>query len=42
MPKEYIVRLIMDRIHESVVILKKLPNGKQKLIGGVVYRAFYD
>lgn len=28
MPKEYIVRLIMDRIHESVIILKKLPSGK--------------
>ena len=42
MPKEYIVRLIMDRIHESVVILRKLPSGGKKLIGGVVYRPFYD
>jgi len=42
MPKEYIVWLIMDWIHESVVILRKQPNGKQKLIGGVVYRAFYE
>lgn len=43
MPKPYIVRLIMDRIHESIIILKKVEEGKPKeLIGGVVYRPFYD
>ena len=43
MPKPYIVRLIMDRIHESIIILKTQPDGKpKKLIGGVVYRPFYD
>lgn len=43
MPKPYIVRLIMDRIHESIIILKKVGDGRPKeLIGGVVYRPFYD
>jgi histone acetyltransferase len=43
MPKPYIVRLIMDRIHESIIILKKEQDGKpKKLIGGVVYRPFYE
>ena len=43
MPKAYIVRLIMDRIHESIIILKKTGDGNEKeLIGGVVYRPFYE
>lgn len=43
MPKPYIVRLIMDRIHESIIILKKDQDGiSKKLIGGVVYRPFYE
>ena len=43
MPKPYIVRLIMDRIHESIIILKRVGDGKPKeLIGGVSYRPFYD
>ena len=43
MPKPYIVRLIMDRIHESIIILKKVGDGKSKeLIGGVSFRPFYD
>lgn len=43
MPKPYIVRLIMDRIHESIIILKKVGDDKPKeLIGGVVYRPFHD
>lgn len=43
MPKPYIVRLIMDRIHESIIILKKVGNNKPKeLIGGVVYRPFWE
>jgi histone acetyltransferase len=43
MPKPYIVRLIMDRIHESIIILKKVGDDKPKeLIGGVVYRPFYE
>mmetsp|Transcript_16918 Transcript_16918/g.18883 ORF Transcript_16918/g.18883 Transcript_16918/m.18883 type:complete len:204 (+) Transcript_16918:94-705(+) len=43
MPKPYIVRLIMDRIHESIIILKKVGDDRPKeLIGGVVYRPFYE
>ncbi len=34
MPKEYIVRLVFDKRHESIVLLK----GKTKVIGGVCYR----
>ncbi len=41
MPKEYIVRLIMDRNHESMLIVKKSTN-PVKVIGGVVYRPFHQ
>lgn len=34
MPKEYIVRLVFDKKHESIVLLK----GKTRVIGGVCYR----
>ncbi len=34
MPKEYIVRLVMDRKHRSMCIMKKTADGKQKVIGG--------
>lgn len=36
MPKEYIVRLVLDRGHKSLVILKGM-----KVIGGITYRPFY-
>jgi N-acetylglutamate synthase-like GNAT family acetyltransferase len=36
MPKEYIVRLVFDRNHRSMIILK---NGKH-VIGGICYRPF--
>ena len=39
MPKEYITRLIMDRNHESMLIVKKATS-PVKVIGGVVYRPF--
>ena len=39
MPKEYITRLIMDRNHESMLIVKKTST-PIKVIGGVVYRPF--
>ncbi len=39
MPKEYITRLIMDRNHESMMIVKKTVS-PIKVIGGVVYRPF--
>jgi histone acetyltransferase len=41
MPRPYIVRLIMDRVHEAMVILKRRPNGKSYVLGGCVFRPFY-
>jgi histone acetyltransferase len=41
MPKEYITRLIMDRKHESMLILKKSETSN-KVIGGIVYRSFEE
>ena len=38
MPKEYIVRLVFDKKHESIVLLKE----KTKVIGGVCYRTNYQ
>lgn len=38
MPKEYIVRLVLDRKHESMVIVKD----KRSVIGGVCYRPNRD
>ena len=35
MPKEYIVRLVFDRKHESMVIIK---NATKKVVGGICYR----
>lgn len=35
MPKEYIVRLVFDRRHESMIIYK---NDADKVVGGVCYR----
>ena len=37
-PKEYIVRLVFDRKHESMVIIK---SGSQKVVGGICYRPNY-
>lgn len=39
MPKEYITRLMLDRNHTSLMIVKKTP-ASSKVIGGVVYRPF--
>lgn len=36
MPKEYISKLVFDRNHESLVILKE----KCKIIGGICYRVY--
>jgi histone acetyltransferase len=36
MPKEYISKLVFDRNHESLVILKS----KTKIIGGICYRVY--
>ena len=43
MPRKYIVKLIMDRDHESIVLIRKQPApAPAKIIGGVVYRPFYE
>ena len=39
MPKEYIVRLVMDRGHRSMVLLKGTT--KPTVIGGITYRPYY-
>lgn len=36
MPKDYIVKLVFDRNHESLTILKS----PQKVIGGICFRVF--
>jgi len=41
MPREYITRLIMDRNHESMLIVRHQGN-TSKVIGGVVYRPFEE
>ena len=38
MPKEYIVKLVFDRNHESMVILKD----NSKVIGGICFRVFAE
>ena len=44
MPRNYIVRLTMDRQHEAMIIRRKVPteNGAMKLqiLGGCVFRPF--
>ena len=43
MPKEYIVKLVFDRNHQSMVIKKRQdPEGKlpRKVIGGICFRMF--
>lgn len=37
MPKEYIVRLVFDRKHKSMVIVKE----DNKVVGGICYRPYY-
>lgn len=39
MPKEYIVRLVFDKKHESMIIMK---NNVEKVIGGVCFRPNYE
>jgi len=45
MPKEYIVKLVFDRNHESMVILKLEEKNKKiikKVIGGICFRQFEE
>jgi histone acetyltransferase len=37
MPKEYIARLVFDKNHKSVIIVR----GEENVIGGICYRPFY-
>ena len=41
MPRSYIVRLMMDRVHEAMIIVKKQPGEKKTILGGCVFRPFY-
>jgi hypothetical protein len=38
MPKEYIARLVLDRRHRSVALLRR---GGGEVLGGITYRAFH-
>ncbi|ORY86428.1 histone acetyltransferase GCN5 [Protomyces lactucae-debilis] len=40
MPREYIARLIYDRNHLSLAIVRGVPTGKIEVIGGITYRPF--
>ncbi len=40
MPRPYIVRLVMDRVHEAMIIMKKVQGQKYILLGGCVFRPF--
>ena len=45
MPKEYIVRLVLDRRHKSLAILSddpKVMGTDDEIIGGICYRAYHD
>lgn len=42
MPRSYIVRLMMDRVHEAMIIVKKQPGEKKQILGGCVFRPFYS
>ena len=41
MPRPYIVRLIMDRVHEAMIIIKKQKDQRPVILGGCVFRPFY-
>ena len=40
MPKEYIVRLVLDRNHRSMCIIKRTAGGHKRVIGGITFRPF--
>ncbi|XP_052185154.1 histone acetyltransferase GCN5 [Diospyros lotus] len=41
MPKEYIVRLVMDRSHKSVMVVRRnLVVGRSLVVGGITYRPY--
>jgi len=40
MPKDYIARLVYDRTHLSMAIIKNHPNAGIEVVGGITYRPF--
>ena len=40
MPREYIARLVYDRNHLSIAIVRGVDSGKIEVIGGITYRPF--
>lgn len=36
------MRLMMDRVHEAIIIVKKQPGEKKQILGGCVFRPFYS
>lgn len=40
MPRPYIVKLIMDRQHEAMIIMKQQQGKRPQIIGGCVFRPF--
>lgn len=40
MPRQYIVKLMMDRQHEAMVIKRHTPFKRPQIIGGCVFRPF--
>jgi histone acetyltransferase len=42
MPRPYVVRLVFDRKHESLIMIKKLPSGEEVVMGGCCYRPFSE
>lgn len=42
MPRPYVSRLVFDKKHESLALLKKNPNGEYVVMGGCCYRPFRE
>lgn len=42
MPRPYVSRLVFDRKHESLALLKKNAKGDYIVMGGCCYRPFFD
>ena len=42
MPREYISRLVLDRNHRSLCIMKEEGEGRRRVIGGICFRPFHE
>ena len=40
MPRQYIVKLTMDRMHEAMIIMRRVNGKRPQIIGGCVFRPF--